>query len=173
MSELGQALRKTGRGLSTAVVAMGDESGIHIRKEVFASIDFLNIMAYDCNWGKKAESHSTFGAADSSLDYWLKRGCPREKAVLGLPFYGRNPEVPYRDLALREKDGHLKDRIGEVFYNGIPTIMKKTGLAMDKAGGVMIWEVTQDTFDSTSLLSAIHATVTARRAPASAAAPKP
>jgi chitinase len=172
MRELGEAMHKSGRLLSTAVVAMGDYNGAHIRPEVFASLDYLNIMAYDWNWDKPKESHSTLGMADSALAYWSKRGCPAGKLVLGLPFYGRMPETPYRDLAGRGKNAHNLDQAGSVFYNGIPTIKAKTRLAMQKAGGVMIWEVTQDTRDSTSLLGAIHAVATAPKAEAPAPAPR-
>ena len=44
----------------------------------------------------------------------------------------------------------------DVWYNGISTIEKKTAYARDNLGGIMIWELTQDTDDSgKSLLSAI------------------
>jgi chitinase len=180
MKELGAALHKDGRILSTAVLAIGD-LGQHIHTDVFAALDFLNIMAYDKNWDKPALPHSTFGLADSALAYWAGRGCPKEKLVLGVPFYGRQPETAYRELAGRDKNAHNLDQVGSVMYNGIPTIRAKTRLAMEKAGGIMIWELTQDTRDSTSLLSAIDAT--ARSAPgpgvtvsptsAPAAAPQP
>lgn len=159
MKELGDALHKTGRILTTAVVGKNEEYIGYIRPEVFASIDYLNIMAYDFNYGKLDLSHSTFGAADTALQLWLKKGCPKGKAVLGLPFYGRNPEITYRELVIKDKEAHTKDAVGAYFYNGIPTIRRKTELALQQAGGVMIWEVTQDTYDSTSLLSAIHETV--------------
>jgi chitinase len=163
MKELGVALRKTGRLLSTAVVGKNEEFIAYIKPEVFASLDYLNIMAYDFNWGKAGQSHSSFGATDTALNLWLARGCPKEKVVLGVPFYGRNPEILYRELVLKDKQAHTKDTSGGFFYNGIPTIKKKTELALQKAGGVMIWEVTQDTYDSTSLLSAIHSTIEAYR----------
>lgn len=156
MSELGEALHKQGKLLSTAVIAKDDFNGAYIHKEVFGAIDFLNIMAYDWNWADHAKPHSSFELADSSLAYWLQRGCPKEKALLGLPFYGRYPETPYRDLVGREPGICDKDLVGTVHYNGRPTIRRKTEMAYRKGGGVMIWELTQDTSDSTSLLSAIH-----------------
>jgi GH18 family chitinase len=48
---------------------------------------------------------------------------------------------------------------GMVFYNGIPTIQAKTQLALQRASGIMIWELSQDTMDETSLLNAIFQTV--------------
>ncbi|WP_397444945.1 T9SS type A sorting domain-containing protein [Polaribacter sp. R77954] len=48
------------------------------------------------------------------------------------------------------------DQIGNTFYNGIPTIEKKVELAHKKVGGIMIWELAQDSFTEYSLLNAIH-----------------
>jgi chitinase len=48
-----------------------------------------------------------------------------------------------------------KDNVGDVYYNGIPTIQAKARLALGQGGGVMIWELTQDTQGATSLLNAI------------------
>jgi hypothetical protein len=50
-------------------------------------------------------------------------------------------------------------------YNGIPTIKRKTQWAMANAGGIMNWELSQDTTGSTSLVSAIYDTATSGSAP--------
>jgi hypothetical protein len=41
------------------------------------------------------------------------------------------------------------------FYNGVPTMQKKTQLAKRFASGIMIWTIAADTLDETSLLNAI------------------
>jgi GH18 family chitinase len=46
--------------------------------------------------------------------------------------------------------------VGDIRYNGLDTIRKKTALAARKGGGIMIWELSQDTGDATSLLKAIR-----------------
>ena len=44
----------------------------------------------------------------------------------------------------------------EVYYNGMDTIAQKTRYARENLGGVMVWELTQDTGDkSKSLLQVI------------------
>lgn len=44
----------------------------------------------------------------------------------------------------------------EVYYNGVDTITDKTLYAKENLGGIMIWELTQDTQDADkSLLQAI------------------
>lgn len=167
MRELGHALRAQGKLLTTCSIAMDDAYGLHIHPDVFGYVDFLNIMAYD--W--RGLSHSSYETAEASLAYWLRRGCPREKAILGLPFYGRAPAAnpleplspivaPYRELVTLDPSAPSRDNVGEMQFNGLATIRRKTGLALRQAGGVMIWEITQDTRDENSLLQAIHSTVT-------------
>jgi hypothetical protein len=38
---------------------------------------------------------------------------------------------------------------------------RKTALALERASGVMIWALDQDSFDDTSLLNVIHETIRA------------
>jgi chitinase len=153
------------RMLSVAVIAEGDQYGACIRPEIFSHIDCLNIMAYDWYYQAPGTNHSSMALADSCLDYWIGRGCPREKAVLGVPFYGRshNTAVTYRELVAKDPMAPYKDHVGEVLYNGLESMRKKTRIAMSKAGGIMFWEVTQDTLDHTSLLRAIRETAGAAR----------
>lgn len=158
MTELSLDLRRRGKFLSAAVIAKDDEHGQFIQASIFGLVDFLNIMAYDWHY-QDGRHHSPYSVAEESLDYWLRRGCPKEKAVLGVPFYGRMPALFYKDLIKQDRSAADKDILGTVQYNGIPTMRRKTELAVRKGGGIMFWEITQDTQDGTSLLSAIHATV--------------
>ncbi len=43
-----------------------------------------------------------------------------------------------------------------LYYNGIPTIIKKTVLAKEEASGIMIWQLLGDTGNQKSLLKAIN-----------------
>jgi chitinase len=149
--ELGAAMRSRGKLLTAAVVANG-YYGEGIPASAFADLDFLNIMAYD-----GGQPHSTYDFAVQALNYWVGRGLPRSKAVLGVPFYGRSPSsyVAYSQLVAWDSGAPWKDNVGDVYYNGIPTIQAKARLGLQQGGGVMIWELTQDTTGATSLLSAI------------------
>ena len=51
-----------------------------------------------------------------------------------------------------------------IYYNGIPTIRRKTSLAMEKASGIMIWQILGDAQDNLSLLGAINETAYGTRA---------
>ena len=48
------------------------------------------------------------------------------------------------------------DEVNNIYFNGIDTIKQKTTYVVENGyGGIMIWEVGQDTTDETSLLKAI------------------
>ncbi|WXR61497.1 glycosyl hydrolase family 18 protein [Peptostreptococcaceae bacterium AGR-M142] len=123
------------------------------------AFDWISIMAYDMN----NEDHSPFWFANTSIDYWLNRGVSKEDIVLGVPYYAHPTDKTwkvYRDIVKENKDNAYKDQaiIDEVtyYYNGIETIRKKTNLALNKAGGIMIFDVNEDTLDDTSLTKAIN-----------------
>ena len=155
MDRLGKAMHDRGKLLTAAVVALGPTGG-GVPKAVFDDVDFLTLMAYD----KNDRDHSPYGYAEESLSYWLGRGLPKSKAILGLPFYGRPTWNSYRSLMENDPEASQKDRIEfngkTVYYNGIPTIRKKTRLALQKGGGVIMWDLSQDSRDETSLLNALH-----------------
>jgi chitinase len=151
MKELANAMHSRGKLLTAAVVANGYTGG-GVPTATFADVDFLNIMAYDGGY-----PHSTYNYAVQSLDYWLGRGLPKDKAVLGVPFYGRSQSayVGYLDLVARDSQAPYKDNVGDVYYNGIATIQSKSKLALQRGGGVMIWDISDDATGSASLLTAI------------------
>src|ERR1700752_135475 len=67
--------------LTTAVVSYGDDNGIGIATESFDLFDFVNVMTYD------GPDHGSTEQFEKGLSYWSKRGLPREKIVMGVPFY--------------------------------------------------------------------------------------
>eukprot|EP01063_Lacrimia_lanifica_P017908 TRINITY_DN24891_c0_g1_i1.p1 TRINITY_DN24891_c0_g1~~TRINITY_DN24891_c0_g1_i1.p1 ORF type:complete len:334 (+),score=115.32 TRINITY_DN24891_c0_g1_i1:57-1058(+) len=79
---------------------------------------------------------------------------PKEKVALGLPFYSRNVKTgewkTYEDLWKSKKGfGAEVDKVGDDYFNGRATIRRKTEYAIKEGlGGVMIWEVGQDTFSN-------------------------
>ena len=122
--------------------------------------DLVNIMSYDAigpSWGEAGAEHSSYAMAVRDLDLWLARGVARERLVLGVPFYGygfggEKANWSYRDLAATHGINATKaDVIGMlcagcryITHNGPATIEKKARLAAEKAGGVMVWELSQD-----------------------------
>jgi GH18 family chitinase len=138
--------------------------------------DFVNVMSYDLTgpWrSQDAGDPSPYSMAVEDLDYWHnERGIPKEKLVLGLPFYGYgfskvdSPVVSmsYKQIISLYPNSALSDTLnlpGNVvmYYNNMATIKKKTELAIQKGGGVMIWQLLGDANGNNSLLNAIYQVV--------------
>lgn len=161
VNELSDSLHQKGKLLTATVISYGAKA-YGTKKEVFEKMDWINIMAYDDDYGPNyVVAHSPYSLAKKSLDFWIKeRGLPSKKAILGLPFYSKkgmgNYGPSYKAL-LKEGASPLDDYWKGAFYNGQLTIESKTKLAKDMdCGGVMIWEIAQDTNDENSLLKIIN-----------------
>ncbi|PZG11982.1 glycoside hydrolase family 18 [Micromonospora craterilacus] len=157
MQQLSNALRPQGKLLTAAVVAEGYYRD-GVPAAVFNYVDFLNIMAYD-----GGSPHANYDWSINAVNGWKARGLPASKAVLGVPFYSRPGYYTYSQLVGMDPANANRDctTVGgaQQCYNGIPTVKRKTQWAMANAGGMMNWELTQDTTGSTSLVSAIYDTV--------------
>lgn len=158
---LSAELRPLKKELTAAVISYG-KKGYGIKKEAFQYMDWLNLMAYDDDYGPDyVKAHSPYSLALKSLDYWMnERGLPAEKCVLGLPFYAKKGMgrygPSYKDL-LKEGASQYDDYHRGSYYNGMLTIEAKTKLAIEKkCAGVMVWEISHDTTDETSLFKVIQ-----------------
>jgi len=137
--------------------------------------DFVTIMSYDAvgpGWGQVGAEHAPYSLAQSNITTWQQRGLPKDKLVLGVPFYGYGfngyaAAYSFADIlnqfgtaaAQRDVVGTLCASCGYVTYNGIPTIKAKTRLALQHGAGVMIWELSQDATGANSLLAAVRAEI--------------
>ena len=164
--ELALALKPRGK-LLTCALSKG-YGGEHVPDGALGEFDFVNIMAYDATgpWNAKAPGqHSSLEFAKSSVAYWLGRGLPKSKAVLGVPFYGygfgaafKKRDYPYSGILAEFPGAENADEAGStVYYNGIPTMRAKARFVADEGlGGVMIWSLDYDVKGGRSLLSTIH-----------------
>jgi GH18 family chitinase len=147
--------------LVTAAVLADATDAAGITNEAVRNLDFINLMAYD---GPRT-NHSSYAMAERSVTTWLARGIHPDKLVLGVPFYARPGGVVYRTLLANDPATASGDRIlfkgVEQNYNGPATIRRKTELALQLVGGVMIWELSQDARGSDSLLRVIGETIAA------------
>ncbi|MFM8629276.1 MAG: glycoside hydrolase family 18 protein [Candidatus Limnocylindrus sp.] len=153
MEELRKAL-PAGSLLTTAVVAdAGNATGID--PAVFKFVDFVNIMAYDAS----GTDHSPLDLAEEALASWEAKGLPKEKRVLGVPFYARPGNLSYRQLLESDPKAADGDEViyfdERRYYNGPATLRDKVELAQLEASGIMIWELSQDALGDDSLLSVI------------------
>lgn len=167
IDELAALLKPAGK-LLTAALSEG-YGGSHVPDSVFTRLDFLNIMAYDETGSWEPQNpgqHSSLEFAKASVAYFVKRGLPKEKAVLGVPFYGYGfgkaflkQSYGYADILKKYPAASQQDEVGNtIWHNSIPTIRKKARLILNEdLGGIMIWSLDNDAKGETSLLSAIHA----------------
>ncbi|MCH5187393.1 MAG: hypothetical protein J1F63_03230 [Oscillospiraceae bacterium] len=121
---------------------------------VLKDLDFIDIMAYDEN----LTDHSTYEFAESSMNYWLSRGVPAEKLILGIPLYSQPSFWQYRHLHEAGYDilhsDYADTPYSPSYYNSLDTIKRKLALAKSVAGGVMFFDVHEDTNDETSAVKA-------------------
>ena len=181
MKELSDSLHRDGRYYLTSAITAGKYAGSirdAIRNELFAYVDFFNVMAYDDFTTDPAQlyrQHSDYNLAVTCLNYWLTtRGMPASKCVLGIPAYGRPSGITqsgtiktYKDILAAggnpQYDSAVVSATGfpsyTVYYNGQYTTKRKAKLAKDIANGVMFWEKWQDAQDGNSLIKAACDTV--------------
>ncbi|TBO41567.1 glycosyl hydrolase family 18 protein [Pedobacter kyonggii] len=167
MKELSDSLHKYHKFLSAAITPGVYAGSIRdgLKSEVFPAVDFFNIMVYDgIGWDKNEPiQHASYNMAVASLNYWLStRGMPKEKAVLGIPAYGKNANnsaKAYRDFVTVGADVSLDNALidGVQFYfNGTITTKKKAKLAKDIANGIMFWEFYHDDNGDKSIIRAAN-----------------
>jgi GH18 family chitinase len=173
VGELGQTLRRHGKIMTSAIAVFYKDQ---LTDRALAQYDFVNIMSYDHTGPWRPDRpgpHSTFGHAAEALEYFGgARAIPNERMVLGVPFYGygygadssvRPVTMTYKDIVAAfpgaEHTDEWKMPDGRtIYYNGIPTIQRKTRLAMEHASGIMIWQILGDAPGPLSLLRAINET---------------
>jgi len=169
--ELAKALKSRNKMVTAAIAVYYKDK---LSDKALAQYDFVNVMSYDRTgpWRpEKPGPHSTYDHAVEDLTYFgTVRSIPKEKMVLGVPFYGYGygPELEspaigmdYNQITTNFPEAEFADEYkmpeGKIlYYNGINTIKKKTMLAKEKASGIMIWHVQGDATGSHSLLQAIN-----------------
>jgi chitinase len=158
MQQLSTEMHNRGKLLTAAVVSEGGTAN-GVQPAVFNAVDFLNIMAYD-----GGSPHANYDWSINAANFWKSRGLPAAKTVLGVPFYSRPGYLTYSQLVAMNPANANLDCVNangaQQCYNGLPTIKRKTQWAMANAGGIMNWELSQDTTGSTSLVSAIYEVAT-------------
>lgn len=154
VTALSAALHAQGKTLS---VATASYAGGMIPISSIPAFDRIGIMAYDNI--VPSEEHASPADFKSEMYQWLGRGVAPGKLVMGLPFYGHGygnyaALQPYRDIVTAQAPAPGTDVVGTlcatcsyISFNSPATISAKTSLADRKAGGVMVWELWQDTQD--------------------------
>ena len=153
----GMTAAKTGKTDYRVSVAISREQPA-LSTELFQAVDSVNFMAYDF-----APRHSTMEDIEEMVAYLSARYAiaPR-KIFLGMPFYGKEIKTKQRqsksyqhllqDFDLRPED----NEVGNYYFNGQNMIRQKFQFALEEGlGGIMIWEIGQDSKDHRSLLKVL------------------
>jgi GH18 family chitinase len=156
-------------GLEISVALPGIYRYPEVSDEALQAFDWINMMVYDLRgpWDpSNVGPHSPYSFAESAIEYWQNQGVELEKLTLGVPFYGYDftnqnnvRAITYTNIIKMNPDYANLDQVGDIYYNGLPTIEAKTKLALEKLSGIMIWEIGQDRFDEYSLLTRISETI--------------
>ena len=128
-----------------------------LSQAAYDAVDAIHLMTYDMG-----TRHATERAAQSAVRRLIRAGVPPEKIVLGVPFYGRRMDnreaaMAYNNILNQFTPSPGEDEAGGYYFNNIETMRRKTRFAQEEGlGGIMIWELSMDTNDETSLLAAIN-----------------
>jgi GH18 family chitinase len=175
MTALHNGLTSAGLTMS-ATVTYGNYWGQWFPDQGLRQADWLQIMVYSQTGGWSTSPYgdpSTFQHIKDAENYWVGRGYPRAKLVMGIPFYGTKFQStaggmasdfpPYKQIVAQYPN--MCDSLNETpgtdytFFNGPAVIRQKCRyLIENNFGGVMIWEMTQDATGEKSLFQQIVCT---------------
>jgi len=141
-------------------VALSADNASSMDLSQFSVADRIHVMSYD-----RGNLHSPYYRSIEDLNTFTLSGVSKSKLFLGVPFYGRKITSPftaysYQDLVAQYHPSADLEQVDDIYFNGITTIQYKTCFVRENGfGGIMIWELGQDTWDETSLLRAIYQAV--------------
>jgi chitinase len=177
VSELQAALHQKEKLITSAQVRWSSTANF-MSATTLNKFDYINIMSYDeTGWWKPSAPgpHASYEKATGDFAFYRARGIAASKLYIGVPFYGYafGPGFPatedgstftYQYFVQQYRGAEKSDSVvvsnkGTIYYNGVPTIEKKTDFAKaNGAAGVMIWHLQQDAAvtGNKSLLQAIN-----------------
>lgn len=151
-SELSGRLKAEGKLLTMAVSSWFTDP---IQNSTYNYFDFVNLMTYDAAFGDGPVA--PMSQITNMVNYYGNRGISKERMTIGVPFYGYSSgakDYTYSQIIAMDANNKNLDYYNGIYYNGEKTIREKAELSKDY-GGIMIWELGQDSFGSNSLLAAI------------------
>lgn len=157
--ELHEALSPLDKIISVA----GSPYRVSLTSDVFPLVDFINLMTYDMG----APDHSTLDDSMQAVELWANQGMPREKLLIGIPFYGRDGDTTgyeywwivekYNPDPDQNEVSESKAAGGIIWWNGVDLAKEKVLYArLNNLGGIMMYELAQDSAGNSSLLQSVY-----------------
>lgn len=140
---------------SKLIVTIAQAGWQDLGLDVYKAVDRVHLMSYDHDFPQ-----ATLKKSQADVQRLINAGCPRNKIVLGLPFYGRNKNREAKTFAeLQAINAFSKstDVVDGYAFNNSSTIAGKVRyVKAEQLRGVMVWEIGQDASKPISLLEAIR-----------------
>lgn len=132
-----------------------------VEEAAYQYVNQVNLMAYD----EPGRHSTTFNSINNLKVVSERQGARKDQVLLGVPFYGRGisqgrtwrDAIAYKTLREKYQVSSNQEVIDGYYFNGVSTVIDKVTQAWEEgAGGVMIWQIGQDSQDEYSLLGAMN-----------------
>jgi len=170
--QLYAALHPLGYMLTTAIgvaPTSGATSKYLLAKNVVASVDAINVMAYGPNAMDSYGNQATMLQVQNYLSMFVANGVPAGKLILGVPFYLNSKTATptaqlYSWLVTQAPNLDSASNTYQAYgYNGIKLLQDKVKFVRHNGyGGIVAWEMGQDVV-ATSPYSLIRSIKTANQ----------
>jgi len=153
IAELSACLKSENKLLTMAVSRWFTN---YMMDSTFRYFDFINLMAYDYDMSGNGEV-APWSHVYDMVSHYQSRGVSNDKLVIGVPFYGYGSggiAYSYGEVVEMNPENAYLSYANGIYYNGMNTIREKAEYSKS-FGGIMIWEVSQDSFGTYSLLNVI------------------
>jgi GH18 family chitinase len=146
-------------------VSVALHAGQTLPKDLYETVDRINLMAYDMGG---AAYHADFSLVQNAVQLLIRSGCKPSKIFLGIPAYGRHKQnmqqvKTYRELAdaaiqvgTTIEELNSQSELEGYKVDSPYMVMQKSQWAQNTAGlgGVFLWELGQDHRDMLLLTAA-------------------
>jgi GH18 family chitinase len=147
-SQMSDSLRANGLMFSLALVP----SQVTFSAGIHPLVDYINVMSYGIL--DDQDRQVPLGMFEDFTYQHLYAGIPREKIIMGVPFYAKRPyregdssprAYTYRYIVEMAHPLPDENNYGLYSYNGRTLIKQKTSFLIEnEIGGIMAWELSQD-----------------------------